>query len=169
MLLRNVERKTRFRRRSTHVPNLIDELSPAKERRLNQCGTVVLIRCGNVVKFDKVCRVIRHWSGNWFIRRSSHVPNQMHKLWQCTIFPWCTPTLGSTHSTPSESVVAPMSAHEWSGLWTGPKLTHELSKALSLCVITTRIVTGSVIHNCFPHSKGKYLKNNSGFLRVYCK
>ena len=28
--------KARFRRRSTHVPNLIDELSPAKERRLNQ-------------------------------------------------------------------------------------------------------------------------------------
>ena len=54
----------RFRRRSTHVPNLIDELSPAKERRLNQFGTAVLIWCGNVVKFDKVCRIIRHWSGN---------------------------------------------------------------------------------------------------------
>ena len=26
----------RFRRRSTHVPNLINELRPAKERRLNQ-------------------------------------------------------------------------------------------------------------------------------------
>ena len=35
------------------MPNLIDELSPAKERRLNQFGTAVLIRCGNVVKFDK--------------------------------------------------------------------------------------------------------------------
>ena len=56
--------KARFRRRSTHVPKLIDELSPAKERRLNQFGTAVLIRCGNVVKFDKVCRIIRHWSGN---------------------------------------------------------------------------------------------------------
>ena len=56
--------KARFRRRSTHVPNLIDELSPAKERRLNQFGTAVLIRCGNVVRFDKVCRIIRHWSGN---------------------------------------------------------------------------------------------------------
>ena len=56
--------QARFRRRSTHVPNLIDELSPAKERRLNQFGTAVLIRCGNVVKFDKVCRIIRHWSGN---------------------------------------------------------------------------------------------------------
>ena len=50
--------KARFRRRSTHVLNLIDELSPAKERRLNQFGTAVLIRCGNVVKFDKVCRII---------------------------------------------------------------------------------------------------------------
>ena len=94
--------KARYRRRSTHVPNLIDELSPAKERRLNRA---------------------------WFIQCSSHVPNQMHYLWQCTIFPWCTPTLGSTHSTPSESVVALMSnliqlgsAHEWSGVWTGPKL-----------------------------------------------
>ena len=56
--------KARFRRRSTHVPNLIDELSPAKERRLNQFGTAVLILCGNVVKFEKVCRIIRHWSGN---------------------------------------------------------------------------------------------------------
>ena len=56
----------RFRRRSTHVPNIIDELSPAKERCLNQFGTAVLIRWGNVkfdVKFDKVCRIIRHWSG----------------------------------------------------------------------------------------------------------
>ena len=56
--------KARFRRRSTHVPNLIDELSPAKERRLNQFGAAVLIRCGNVVKFDKVCCIIRHWSSN---------------------------------------------------------------------------------------------------------
>ena len=56
--------EARFRRRSTHVPKLIDELSPAKERRLNQFGTAVLIRCGNVVKFDKICRIIRHWSGN---------------------------------------------------------------------------------------------------------
>ena len=30
--------KARFRRRSTHVPNLTDELSTAKERRLNQFG-----------------------------------------------------------------------------------------------------------------------------------
>ena len=56
--------KAWFRRRSTNVPNLIDELGPAKDRRLNQFGTAVLIRCGNVVKFDKVCRIIRHLSGN---------------------------------------------------------------------------------------------------------
>ena len=72
------ESKARFRSRSTHVPNLIDELSPAKERRLNQFGTTVLIRCGNVVKFDKVCRSIRHWSSKaQFKRRTSHVPNLM--------------------------------------------------------------------------------------------
>ena len=35
--------KARFRRRSTHVPNLIDELSPAKERRLNQFGAATLL------------------------------------------------------------------------------------------------------------------------------
>ena len=32
-------RSARFRRRSPHVPNLTDELSMAKERRLNQFGT----------------------------------------------------------------------------------------------------------------------------------
>ena len=38
-------RKARFRCRSTHVPNLTDELSTAKERRLNQFGTAVLVWC----------------------------------------------------------------------------------------------------------------------------
>ena len=33
------EAKARFRRHSTHVPNLTDELSTAKERLLNQFGT----------------------------------------------------------------------------------------------------------------------------------
>ena len=40
----------RFRRRSTHVPNLTEEFSTAKERRLNWFGTAVLVWC------DKVCR-----------------------------------------------------------------------------------------------------------------
>ena len=35
--------KARFRRRSTHVPDLTDQLSTAKERRLNQFGTAVLV------------------------------------------------------------------------------------------------------------------------------
>ena len=47
-------RSARFRRRSTHVPNLTDELSMAKERR--QFGTAVLVWYGKSVKFDKVCR-----------------------------------------------------------------------------------------------------------------
>mgnify|MGYP006964521888 CR=1 FL=1 len=47
----------------TPLHSCADELSPAKERCLNQFGTTVLIRCGNVVKFDKVCRIVRHWSG----------------------------------------------------------------------------------------------------------
>ena len=46
--------KAQFRRRSTHVPNLTDELSTAKERRLNQFGTAVLVRCGKSVRFDRV-------------------------------------------------------------------------------------------------------------------
>ena len=48
--------KTRFRRRSTHVPNLTDELSTAKEQGLNQFGTAVLVWCDKSVKFDRVCR-----------------------------------------------------------------------------------------------------------------
>ena len=70
----------RFRHRTSHVPNLTDKLSTAKERRLNQFGMAVLIRCGRNVKLDRVCRIIRHWSGMWFIRRSSQVPNLMHTL-----------------------------------------------------------------------------------------
>ena len=47
--------EARFRRRSTYVPNLTDELSTAKERRLNQFGTAaVLVWCGKSVKFDRV-------------------------------------------------------------------------------------------------------------------
>ena len=35
--------QARFRRRPTHVPNLTDELSTAKERRVNQFGMAVLV------------------------------------------------------------------------------------------------------------------------------
>ena len=71
--------KARVRRRSTHVPNLTDELSTAKEQRLNQLGMAVLVWCGKRVKFDRVCRT--------FIELN----------------------LGSTHGTLSESDVAPVS------------------------------------------------------------
>ena len=71
--------KTWFRRRSTRVPNLTDELSAAKERRLNQFGRAVLVWCGKSVKFDRVCQT--------FVELN----------------------LGSTHGTPSESDVAPAS------------------------------------------------------------
>ena len=71
--------KARFRRRSTHVPNLTDELSTAKERHLNQFGTAVLVWCGKSVKFDRVCRT--------FVELN----------------------LGSTHGTLSESDVVPVS------------------------------------------------------------
>ena len=71
--------KARFRRRSIHLPNLTDELNTAKERRLNQFGMTVLVRCGKSVKFDRVCRT--------FVELN----------------------LGSTHGASSESVVAPVS------------------------------------------------------------
>ena len=61
------------------MPNLNDELSTAKERRLNQFGTAVLVWCGKSVKFDRVCRT--------FVELN----------------------LGSTHGAPSESDVAPVS------------------------------------------------------------
>ena len=76
-LLRMIE--ARFRRRSTHVLNLTDELSTAKEQRLNQFGTAVLVWCGKSVKFDRVCRT--------FVKLN----------------------LGSTHGATSESDVAPAS------------------------------------------------------------
>ena len=73
------EYKARFRRRSTHLPNLTDDLSTAKERRLNQFGTALLVWCGKSVKFERVCRTFVEFN------------------------------LGSTHGTPSESDVAPVS------------------------------------------------------------
>ena len=56
VFLRKVMNKARFRCRSTHVLNLTDELSTAKERRLNQFGTAVLVWCGKSVRFHRVCR-----------------------------------------------------------------------------------------------------------------
>ena len=62
------------------MPNLTDELSTAKERRLNQLfGAAVFVWCGKSVKFDKVCRT--------FVKLN----------------------LGLTHGAPSESDVAPVS------------------------------------------------------------
>ena len=61
------------------MPNVTDELSAAEERRLNQFGTAVLVWCGKSVKFDRDCRI--------FVERN----------------------LGSTHGTPCESDVAPVS------------------------------------------------------------
>ena len=50
---------------------------------------------------DSVCRIIRHWSGWWFIRRSSQVPNQMHTLcihWIYDFFPQYRSFLRSCHA-----------------------------------------------------------------------
>ena len=61
------------------MPNLTNELSTAKERRLNPFGSAVLVWCGKSVKFDRVCRT--------FVELN----------------------LGSTHGATSESDVAPAS------------------------------------------------------------
>ena len=61
------------------MPNLTDELSTAEEECLNQFGTAVLVWCSKNIKFDRVCRT--------FVNLN----------------------LGSMHSAPSESDVAPMS------------------------------------------------------------
>ena len=65
--------EARFRRRSTHVPNLSDELSTAKKRRLNQFGTAVLAFRSKSVKFDCVCQI--------FARHTVRRLNQMSR--QC--------------------------------------------------------------------------------------
>ena len=51
----------RFRRRSTHAPNLTDEVGTAKEGYLHQFGTAVLFWCGkssteSVESLSNVCR-----------------------------------------------------------------------------------------------------------------
>lgn len=53
--------KGRFTRRSTDVQNQIDELSPAKEERLNQISTVILFGAARIGKFDRACHITRHW------------------------------------------------------------------------------------------------------------
>ena len=54
-----------LRRHSTHVWNLTDELSKAKERCLNQFGTAVLVRCSKSVKFNRVCPTYL-WLDTWY-------------------------------------------------------------------------------------------------------
>ena len=41
------------------MPNLTEEISTVKERRLNQFSTAVLVCCGKSVKFDSLSNVCR--------------------------------------------------------------------------------------------------------------
>ena len=66
------------------MPNLTDELSTGKERRLNQFGTAVLVYCGKSLKFDR-----REKSGNEVA--TENLSN-----------------FGRTNGAPSESDVAPV-------------------------------------------------------------
>ena len=64
---------------STHVPNLTDELSTAKERRLNQFGTAVLVWCGKSVKFERVSRTfveLNLGSSQCSVRRLNQMSHQ---------------------------------------------------------------------------------------------
>ena len=72
--------EARFKRRTLHVPNLIIRFGTCKIRRMNQLGTALLY-------LGRLCRSIRLNLSNRtakdrlrFIRRTSHVPNLMHKL-----------------------------------------------------------------------------------------
>ena len=72
--------KARFKRGTLHVPNLIIRLSTWKVRRMNQLGTTLLY-------LGRLCCSIRLSLSNRtakgrlrFIRRTSRVPNLMHKL-----------------------------------------------------------------------------------------
>ena len=56
--------KARSKRRSTHVPNLTDELGTAEERRLNQFGSAGYFGAANNVTFGRVCRIMRRRSGS---------------------------------------------------------------------------------------------------------
>ena len=49
----------RSKRRSTHVPNLTDELGTAEERRLNNFGRQIRFGAANNDKFGRVCRIMR--------------------------------------------------------------------------------------------------------------
>jgi hypothetical protein len=52
----------RFRRRTSHVPNLIDELGTAEERRMNQLSTAEFGAAKVRHKFGRACRIMRRWS-----------------------------------------------------------------------------------------------------------
>ena len=54
--------KARFRRRTSHVPNLIDELGTAEERRMNQLSTAEFGAAKVRHKFGRACRIMRRWS-----------------------------------------------------------------------------------------------------------
>ena len=101
--------KARFRRRSTHVPNPTEALSTAKERHLNQFGTAVLIWCNKNVKFNRVCRNIRHWSIK--IRFDT----------RCAVWIRCRAKVA-----PKSNQTQLGSAHEWSGVWTRPNMADVL-------------------------------------------
>jgi hypothetical protein len=51
-----------FRRRIFHVPNLIDELGTAEERRMNQLSTAEFGAAKARHKFGRACRIMRRWS-----------------------------------------------------------------------------------------------------------
>ena len=101
--------------RPTHVPNLTDELSTAKARRLSQFGTAVLVWCDKSVKYDRVCPTFFELN------------------------------LGSTNGAPSESDVAPVSLRSRTysvrfgtcKVWRLNQASNDLPlKSKEVCIIT---------------------------------
>lgn len=82
-------------RRTLQTYIVTDELSQAKEQRLNQFGTAVLIQCSKVVKFITRSAALLHIGaaadsyGALLMCRTKCIN---YNLWCCMIFPRLTPS-----------------------------------------------------------------------------
>lgn len=101
-----------FRCRSTHVPNLIGELSPPKEWCLNQFGTAVLIQCAILLSSTRSATlfdtgVATDSYGALLMCRTKCI-NYDNEY--CIMPSLCIKyILGPTYGMPCESAVAPLS------------------------------------------------------------
>ena len=96
--------------------------------------------------------------GKWFIRRSSHVPNHMHNYGpfalsvfkihirfdtQYAVWISC-----RANVAPKSNLIQLGSAHEWSGVWTGPyAIAYVEAWKIQDFNITARIIAYLIINN----------------------